>query len=89
MVCPVFYFMIANPVSAPDTVQKAVRLFLENNISGTFICAFAAACTFFIINDCQIVDNVNSSGFALLLAGTASDTTRIAGILNSFAFVMR
>ena len=69
--------------------QTGTGLFFCDNVSGTFICALAAACTFFVVNYSQVVHDINRTSFTLFLADTAADTSCIAAILNCFSFIVR
>ena len=53
----------------------ASEIFLDNAMHGARFCAITAPDTFFVINNCQIVFNVNCTVLTCSFAFAATDTT--------------
>ena len=66
-----------------------IRFFalLSYYLFGTRLYAFAALCTFFVVNAGEVVNYCNCTEFALFLTDFASDTSHRADVFYLGAFV--
>ena len=69
-------------------MRAAVEVFLCDAVNGTSLGAFAAAGTFFVVNNCKIVLNVDRSVGAGLFALAASNTTVFTSLSGDCSLVV-